>query len=135
MAIQIANYHNAQVTAVCNEAGQDLVKELGVKNIVFYDKEDFTKIHEKYDIIFDAIGKISKKLCSPLLKESSHYVTVAEPNIAKEYIEQVELLRLLFETENYKAVIDKVYSMEDIVEAHRYVDTGKKKENIVISLQ
>jgi NADPH:quinone reductase-like Zn-dependent oxidoreductase len=126
-AIQVANYYNAQVTAVCSEAGQNLAKELGAKDIILYDKEDFTKRHEKYDIIFDAIGKISKKQCAPLLKDGSYYVTVSEPNIAKEYIEQVELLRLMFDTGKYKAVIDRVYSMEDIIEAHRYVDTGRKK--------
>ena len=134
-AIQIAIHYNAQVTAVCSEAGQELVKELGVKDIILYDKEDYTKRREKYDIVYDAIGKISKKQCSPLLNDSSHYVTVAVPSVAKERIEQLELLRFLFETGKYKSTIDRVYSMVDIVEAHRYVDTGRKKGNVVITIQ
>ena len=134
-AIQIANYYNAQVTAVCSEAGHGLVKELGVKDIIFYDKEDFTKKHAKYDIIFDAVGKTSKKKCRPLLKGNSHYVSVALPNSAAERVGQLKLLRTLFEAGKYNAVIDKVFPMDNIVEAHRYVDTGRKKGNVVITLQ
>jgi len=133
-AIQIAKYYNAHVTAVCGETGKTLVKELGADNIIFYDKEDYTERHEKFDIIFDAVGKTSKKKCGPLLKDNSHYVSVAFPNSAKERAEQLELLRLLFETGKYKASIDKVYAMENIVEAHRYVDSGRKKGNVVITI-
>jgi NADPH:quinone reductase-like Zn-dependent oxidoreductase len=133
-AIQIATYYNAQVTAVCSKAGQYLVEELGVMDTVFYEKEDFTKRHDTYDIIFDAVGKTSKKKCTALLKDNSHYVTVAEPNIAVERIEQLELLLTLFENGEYKATIDRTYSLDEIIEAHRYVDTGRKKGNVVITM-
>jgi len=133
-AIQIAKYYHAQVTAVCSAAGQALMAELGVDDIIFRDKEDFTNRHDKFDIIFDTVGKTSKKRCSPLLKDSGSYVTVAEPNAAAERIEQLTLLRTLFEAGKYKATIDKVYKMEEIVEAHRYVDTGRKKGNVVINM-
>ena len=133
-AIQIAKYYNAHVTAVCSEAGTNLVKELGVDEIIFYDKKDFTKRDKKYDIVFDAVGKTSKKQCTPLLNNNSRYVTVAGLSPAQERVEQLELLRTLFENGKYKATIDKVYSMDEIVEAHRYVDSGRKKGNVVIKI-
>jgi len=133
-AIQIAKHFNAQVAAVCSEAGQGLAKELGADDIILYEKEDFTKLNEKFDIVFDAVGKTSKKKCGPLLKENGTYVTVASLDIAKEKVEQLELLRDLFEAGNYKAAIDKVFTMESIVDSHRYVDTGRKKGNVVVTI-
>ena len=133
-AIQIAKYRNAHVTAVCSEAGKKLAMELGADDVILYDKEDFTKRNKKYDIIFDAVGKSSKKQCGHLLSGSSQYVTVAEPNMAIERIEQLELLKTLFESGKYKAAIDRVFPLDEIAEAHRYVDTGRKKGNVVIKI-
>jgi NADPH:quinone reductase-like Zn-dependent oxidoreductase len=133
-AIQIAKHYDAQVTAVCSESGQTLVKELGVDDIILYDKEDFTKRSERFDIVFDAVGKTTKKQCAPLLNENGRFVTVNSLDIAAERKEQLELLRKLFEAGKYQATIDKIFSIDEIVEAHKYVDTGRKKGNVVIKI-
>jgi len=132
--IQIAKYYNAQITAVCGEKGQSLVNELGIDDIILYDKEDFTQRQEKFDIIFDAVGKTSKKKCRPLLSKSGRFITVAGLDIAAERKEQLELLQTLFEAGKYSATIDKIYSIDEVVEAHRYVDTGRKKGNVVLKI-
>lgn len=132
-AIQIATYYNAAITAVCSSDGQQLVSALGVKNIMLYDREDFTTTTEKFDIIFDAVGKSSKKQCIHLLNKKGVYKTVCS-GYASESLPQLKLLKELFEKGVFKAVIDKTYPMEQIVEAHRYVDTGRKKGNVVLSI-
>ncbi len=133
-AIQIAKYYNAEVTAVCSENGKDLVAELGADKIILYTKEDFTKTTEVFDIIFDAVGKTSKKQCAHLLKKVGTYVTVGGLDVAAERKEQLELLRELFEKGKYNATVDRTYSIDEIIDAHRYVDTGKKKGNVVLKI-
>ena len=88
-SIQIAKYYDAQVTAVSSEAGQSLAKELNADRIILYDKEDFTKSGEKYDIVFDAVGKTSKQQCAHLLNDNGHYATVGGMEVAAERIEQL----------------------------------------------
>jgi len=132
-AIQIAKHHNANVTAVCSSNGHKLVSELGVKNIVLYDKEDFTKQTEKFEIIFDAVGKSNKNQCKNLLSENGVFVSVSS-GYASETIQQLQLLKDLFEKGAFKATIDKIFPMDKIVDAHRYVDTGRKKGNVVIKI-
>ena len=132
--IQLANYYNAQITAVCSEKGQNLVKALGVDDIIKYDKEDFTKRRETFDVVFDAVGKTTKKQCASLLNENGRYVTVGGLDVAAERKEQLELLRTLFEAGMYKATIDSVYTIDEIVEAYKYVDTGRKKGNVVLKI-
>lgn len=133
-AIQIAKNYNAEVTVVCSEKGQDLVKELGADNIILYNKEDFTKSLEKFDIVFDAVGKTSKKQCVHLINKGGYYMTVGGFEVAAERKEQLELLRELFEKGKYKATIDRTYSIDEIIDAHRYVDTGRKKGNVVLKV-
>jgi NADPH:quinone reductase-like Zn-dependent oxidoreductase len=133
-AIQIAKYSHAKITAVCSESGQELVKELGADDIILYDREDFSKRPEKFDIVFDAVGKTSKKQCTSLLKKNGCYVTVGGLETAVERKEHLELLRKLFESGNYKATIDRTFSIDAIVEAHRYIDTGRKKGNVVVKI-
>lgn len=133
-AIQVAKYYNAHVTAVCSERGQKLAKTIGADDIIFYDKEDFTKSSEKFDIIFDTLGKISKKQSIHLLSDGGRYITTASLDVDKPSREQLELLRTLFESGKYNATIDRVYTINEIVEAHRYVDTGRKKGNVVIKI-
>lgn len=132
-AIQIAKYHNADITAVCSSEGQKLGNELGVKNIILYDKEDFTKQTEKFDIIFDAVGKSNKKQCEKLLNVNGIYKSVISVN-ASETIKQLQLLKELFEKGAFKAVIDKTFQMDEIIDAHKYVDTGRKKGNVVLRI-
>lgn len=133
-AIQIAKHHQANVTAVCSTAGKPLMENLGVAQVIYYDQEDFTRRSEKYDIIFDAVGKTTKKQCRPLLKKGGAYQTVGGMDVASENVEQLRILKSLFEKGELKAVIDKTYPLHEIVEAHRYVDTGRKKGNVVITL-
>ena len=132
-AIQIANYHQANVTAVCSSNGHKLVCELGVKNIVLYDKEDFTKMTDRFDIIFDAVGKYNKSQCKNLLNKTGVFVSVSS-GYATETIVQLQLLRDLFEKGEFKATIDKTFLMDKIVEAHQYVETGRKKGNVVLKI-
>lgn len=133
-AIQIAKYHNAEVTAVCSEQGKELVQGLGADKIILYNKEDYTKTAEKYAIIFDAVGKITKKQCEHLLNHGGIFKSVEGLDMASEEIIQLEFLRELFEKGKYKATIDKTYSIDEIIAAHRYVDTGRKKGNVVIKI-
>lgn len=132
-AIQIATYYNADITAVCSTGGLQLVHELGVNNIVLYDKEELISLTERFDIIFDAVGKSNKKQCEPLLNKNGIYKNV-ESVYAEETIQQLQLLKQLFEKGELKAVIDKTYKMEEIVAAHRYIDSGRKKGNVVLKI-
>lgn len=133
-AIQIAKYYNAEVTVVCSDEGKNLAKELGADNIIIYNKQDFTKNTEKFDIIFDAVGKTTKKQCTPILNSLGCYVTVGGLNYAAERKEQLEFLSELFLKGKYIAVIDKTYPMNEIIQAHQYVDSGRKKGNVVLKI-
>ncbi len=131
-AIQVAKHYQADITAVCSSKGQKLVDELGASKIILYDKEDFTKQEEKFDIIFDAVGNSNNKQCEKLLNGNGIYKNV---NVyASETRQQLQLLKELFEKGALKAVIDKTFQMHEIREAHRYVDTGRKKGNIVLKI-
>lgn len=133
-AIEIAQYYGADVTAVCSSAGKQLVENLGVSNIILYDKEDFSTHNNKFDIIFDAVGKTSRKQCEKLLEKGGVYKTVGGLEVASETLEQLALLKELFEKGNLKAVIDKVFTIDEVIEAHRYVDTGRKKGNVILRI-
>lgn len=131
-AIQIAKHYHADITAVCSSEGQKLVGELGVTKIILYDKEDFTKHTERFDIIFDAVGTSNRKQCEKLLNENGIYKSVS--SYASETIQQLQLLKELFEKGELKTVIDKTFQMDEIIVAHRYVDTGRKKGNVVLKI-
>lgn len=132
-AIQVAKHYKAHVTAVCSSEGQKLVAELGITNIILYDKEDFTKQTEKFDIIFDAVGKSNKKQCQKLLNENGIYKSTSS-GYASETIKQLQLLKELFEKAKLKAVIDKTFQIDEIIEVYRYVDTLRKKGNVVLKI-
>ena len=133
-AVEIAKHFKAHVTAVCGEQGVDLAKNLGSDAIMVYNSQDFRRTDEKFDIVFDAVGKTKKKECKELLKPGGKYVTVGAMDVAKETTAQMSLLKKLFENGELHAWIDRTYSMEEIVEAHRYVDTGRKKANVVVRI-
>lgn len=133
-AVQLANYFGATVTAVCSSSGQTLVKNLGAKRLVLYNKEDFTQLQEKFDCIFDAVGKTTPKQCRHLLKAGGSYQTVGGLDYAAESLSQLLLIKKLYEQGVYKAVIDRVYNMEEVVEAHAYVATERKKGNVVLRI-
>lgn len=131
-AIQLSTYYEGQVFAVCGSDGRALMKCLGVSNIICYDKEDFMKSNMKFDIIFDAFGKTKRKKCKHLLEKGGVYKTVGGLEYASESVDQLQLIMRLWKKGVYKAIIDKVYTLEDIVEAHRYVESGRKKGNVVL---
>lgn len=133
-AVQLAKYFGATVTAICSSSNLDLVTALGADNVIDYMKEDFTKRGEYYDIIFDAVGKYKKSLCTDALMPNGKYVSV-NGMMAKVSKEDMNLLKQLAETEKLKPVIDRTYRLEEIAEAHIYVEKGHKKGNVSITLK
>ncbi len=133
-AIQLAKYFGATVTAICSSSNFELVTALGADNVIDYMKEDFTKQGEHYDIIFDAVGKYKKSLCTDALMPNGKYVSV-NGMMAKVSKEDMNLLKQLAETGKLKPVIDRTYRLEEIAEAHIYVEKGHKKGNVSIILK
>jgi NADPH:quinone reductase-like Zn-dependent oxidoreductase len=156
-SVQLARYFGARVTAVCDTEDVDVVRSLGADRVIDRLKEDFTRNGEAYDVILDAVGKHSPRRCKPSLKPRGIYVTAGSPGsiggvliealatsvagrrrvklgIARYRREDVLLLKQLIEAGAYRAVIDRTYPLEEVVEAHRYVDTEQKTGNVVLTL-
>ncbi len=154
-AVQLAKYFGAEVTAVCGSTNIELVGSLGTDKVIDYTKEDFTKNGETYDIIFDTVGKSSFSRCKGSLKKNGRYLltngsilmnylltlwtslTSSKKMIFALSIEKTEALifiKTLIEAGKIKPVIDRCYPLEQIVEAHKYVETGHKKGNVVITI-
>lgn len=133
-AVQLAKFYGAEVTAVCADYSEAMVLGIGADKVIFYNKTDFTKTQDKYHVIFDAVGKVSKKQCSPLLLPKGKFFSVGSLDYAKESLDQVLFLKELFENGKLQPCIDRTYNFEDAIEAHRYVETGRKKGNVVIRM-
>ncbi len=129
-AVQLTKYWRAEVTAVCSESNFEMVKSLGADNLINYKKTDFAQTGETYDVVFDAIGKISSSTSEGALKENGVFLSITTQG--KEETEELIELKEIIEEGKLISVIDRTYPLEDIVEAHRYVDTGHKKGNVVI---
>lgn len=153
-AVQLAKFFGAEVTGVCSTANVELVKSLGADHVIDYTKQDFTSSGETYDIIFDTVGKSSLSDCMRSFKKGGSYLqAVAGPaqliqmqwaslrsgktligGTAVPTAEALAQLSDLVEAEKIKPVIDRCYPLEHMVEAHRYVDQGHKKGNVVITV-
>jgi len=134
-AVQLANYYGAEVTGVCSAKNSELVKSLGADRVIDYQHENFTEKQERYDLIFDAVGKIAKNQCKEALALNGRFVSVEGQGIAKVQTKDLLLLKKLMEEGRIKSVIDRCYSLEQVPEAHEYVETGHKIGNVAIVLK
>ena len=136
-AVQLAKYYGANVTAVCSTKNLEMVKSLGADNVIDYTKNDFTEFSETYDVVFDAVNKLPKSKGQKSLKKNGIYLNVDKDFDSEENITTDDLLFLkeLVETGKIQTVIDRIYPLEQIVEAHRYVEKGHKKGHVVITVE
>ncbi len=132
-AVQLAKYFGAEVTGVCSTANLDMVKSLGADHVIDYTKEDFSSSKAQYDVIFDTLAKFQKSQYSKVLAPNGTFVSMAKLD-TKENMDNLIFIKELIEKGEIKVVIDRSYPLEDMVEAHRYVDSGHKKGNVVISV-
>ncbi len=155
-AVQLAKHFDADVTAVCNTKNVELVRTLGADEVIDYLQEDFTKNGKTYDVVFDAVGKHSFRRCRHSLKPGGIYITAdlgflyhvpllalatrflgdekAVLGIGKYRKEDILLLKELIEAGRYRAVIDRSYPLDEVVAATKYVETGQKTGNVVLTV-
>lgn len=153
-AVQLAKYFGAEVTGVCSTANIELVKSVGADKVIDYTKEDFTKGNEKYDIIFDTVGKSSFSQCKSSLTKNGRYlvttirlITLIQTILTRfigsrkvifgmsiDKSEALIFIKELIETGKLKPIIDRCYMLEQIAEAHNYVENGHKMGNVIITV-
>ncbi|MFW9871400.1 MAG: NAD(P)-dependent alcohol dehydrogenase [Candidatus Thorarchaeota archaeon] len=138
-AVQIAKYFGAEVTGVCSTKNLEWVKDLGCDKVIDYTTTDFTQTGEKYDVVFDAVGKIPPSQRELSLNESGIYLNVDKDSgsgvgKSKDHIEYLVLLKELLDAGKIKSFIDRTYTFDEIPEAHRYVETGRKRGSVVVKI-
>lgn len=148
-AVQISKYYGAKVTAICSLTNHELVKSIGADNMIDYNKQDFSENGENYDIILDAVGNLSFLKSSKSLTKSGKVIMINAGlsrllqslvynklicGVAGESKAALSLLIELASSGNFIPVIDRTYPLEDVVQAHRYVDSGHKKGNVILTL-
>ena len=134
-SVQLAKYFGAEVTAVCSTGNLEMVKSLGADQVLDYTREKICDGEEAYDVVFDSVGKLSgaqRKECTRKTKILLDAITSS--NGLKPKVEDLRYLKELCEAGNLRSVIDRRYPLEEIIEAHRYVERGHKKGNVVISV-
>lgn len=129
-AIQLAKYFGAKVTSVCSQKNIDLVKSLGTDYSIDYTTTDITSLKEKFDVIFDAVGKISKSDFRKILSHNGRFVSVKSQSRPAQ--NDLHFIKMLIESENLISIIDKTYKLKDIREAHRYVEQFRKRGNVAV---
>ncbi len=131
-AVQLAKHFGAEVTGVCSSANLDLVKSLGADHVIDYTKEDYAQSSNRYDVVFDAVWKTSKAHSKKVLKKDGIYISVNQ--LTNEKKEKLLYLRELIEAGKLKTVIDRRYPLDQMIIAHRYVEKGHKKGNVVVNM-
>lgn len=138
-AIQIARHYGAKVTGVCSTANVELVRSLGAETVIDYTKEDYSKRGERYDLILDAVPqqvadrKSLKSQARFSLTADGKYISI-DDGLAKVSYDDLVLLLDLTESGKFRPVIDRTYPLEQIIEAHKYVESGHKKGNVIITV-
>ncbi|AIQ71713.1 NAD(P)-dependent alcohol dehydrogenase [Paenibacillus graminis] len=136
-AVQLAKYYGADVTGVCSTANLEMVRAIGADRVIDYTKQNFMALEESYDLIFDAVGKpiskIKKSTFKKALRSNGKYVSVHMSQ--KPCVEDLIFLQELLEAGKIKPVIDRRYSLEQIPDAHRYVEQKHKKGNVVVTVR
>jgi len=131
-AVQLAKHYGAHVTGVCSSSNLDLVRSIGAEEVIDYTKEDFRKNGETYDVVFDTVRKLKKSGCKRSLGENG--IFISSFSLTRESNEDLIHLKELVEAGKVRPVIDRTYPLDEVVEAHRYVDKGHKKGNVVITV-
>jgi len=132
-AVQLARHFGAEVTGVSSGANMTMVRSLGADQVIDYNKDDFTQQRETYDLIFDAVGKSSAARSKRALKPGGRYISVA--TITRENTADLNFIRELAEAGAIKAVIDRRYPLAQAADAHRYVETGRKRGSVVLTIE
>jgi NADPH:quinone reductase-like Zn-dependent oxidoreductase len=135
-AVQLAKHFGAEVTGVCSTTNLEMVSSLGADHLIDYTKEDFAQRGERYDVIFDAVDKVAYAHAKGSLQRGGVYLNVVKDSGSGDgtNVDELLFLKELVEAGRFKSVIDRCYPLEQIVEAHRYVEKGHKKGNVVITV-
>jgi NADPH:quinone reductase-like Zn-dependent oxidoreductase len=132
-AVQLSKYFGAVVTGVCGPNNIELVKSIGADYVLDYTKDNIGNTNIRFDIIFDAVGKISKKGCRNILKNNGRYISIADGMVFGKQAD-LDLLKNIIEQNKFYPVIDRCYKLDEIVEAYKYVGKGHKKGNVIINV-